>query len=348
VLSFLGGSYVTISGPAAGLAPALFAGMLALGHGNLERGYPVLLVALCITGVVKIVLARLKMARFSALFPSMIIEGMLAAIGLLIIVKQALLLLGHPYKAHEFRGFILEAPEVLPYLKTEFFGLGIASLIAAVDEIDPFHRRSCPHRTPQGMGVSHVCSSVVGGLTIIPGGVKSTAHVLGGGRTQCGQLLQRLLPAGLPARGPARHQRDSQERAGRRVDLPRLQAVQAGRLAARLPHRPRTVGDLRGHRDHHGLDGPADRHLQRHRPEADRGPDLQQPGRAEPVAGQAGARLLPQRDHRARAGGRRVPPLLDPAGAVLQPAARPEGTGERPRWRSRTWSAPPGNCAVSR
>src|SRR6201988_2091426 len=38
VLPFLGGSYVTISGPAAGLAPALFAGMVALGHVHLGRG----------------------------------------------------------------------------------------------------------------------------------------------------------------------------------------------------------------------------------------------------------------------------------------------------------------------
>src|ERR1700739_453152 len=37
VLPFLGGSYVTISGPAAGLAPALFAGMIALGHDRLGR-----------------------------------------------------------------------------------------------------------------------------------------------------------------------------------------------------------------------------------------------------------------------------------------------------------------------
>src|ERR1700693_1029646 len=38
VLPFLGGSYVTISGPAAGLAPALLAGMLTLGHGALAKG----------------------------------------------------------------------------------------------------------------------------------------------------------------------------------------------------------------------------------------------------------------------------------------------------------------------
>src|SRR5271166_3687624 len=36
VLPFLGGSYVTISGPAAGLAPALFAAMMLLGRGDRE------------------------------------------------------------------------------------------------------------------------------------------------------------------------------------------------------------------------------------------------------------------------------------------------------------------------
>src|SRR5271170_932649 len=88
VLPFLGGSYVTISGPAAGLAPALLAGMLLLGRGNKEIGYPLLLVAICLTGVVQIVLAKFKLARFAAVFPTSVVEGMLAAIGLLIIAKQ--------------------------------------------------------------------------------------------------------------------------------------------------------------------------------------------------------------------------------------------------------------------
>ena len=38
VFPFLGGAYVTISGPAAGLAPALLAGMIVLGHGDLTVG----------------------------------------------------------------------------------------------------------------------------------------------------------------------------------------------------------------------------------------------------------------------------------------------------------------------
>src|SRR5438270_9784363 len=38
ILPFLGGSFVTISGPAAGLAPALFAAMMLLGRGDLAIG----------------------------------------------------------------------------------------------------------------------------------------------------------------------------------------------------------------------------------------------------------------------------------------------------------------------
>src|SRR3954465_4874311 len=49
IYPFLGGSYVTISGPAAGLAPALLAGMTALGFGDREIGYPLLLGVICMT-----------------------------------------------------------------------------------------------------------------------------------------------------------------------------------------------------------------------------------------------------------------------------------------------------------
>ena len=59
----------------------LLAAMTLLGRGDLAVGYPLLLVAICLTGLVQVVLARLKAARFSALFPSSVVEGMLASIG---------------------------------------------------------------------------------------------------------------------------------------------------------------------------------------------------------------------------------------------------------------------------
>jgi len=53
----------------------------------------------------------------------------------------------------------------------------------AIDRIDPFHRKSQPNRVLFAMGVSNVASSLVGGLTIIPGGVKSKCNIATGGRT---------------------------------------------------------------------------------------------------------------------------------------------------------------------
>ena len=293
VLPFLGGSYVTVSGPAAGLAPVLLASMLLLGRGDLKAGYPLLLVAICFTGLVQVVLARMKLARFSALFPASVVEGMLAAIGLLIVAKQLPLLVGHRFQAHDFWPILAEAPSqflrmdpkvffvgmsclglifalaslnqrwlkaVPPQVLAAVLGLvlagilglkgdhliripdqpfkhgivlpnfrgiladsslwfaltttvvtlalidGIESLatIAAVDKIDPFRRKSDPNRTLFAMGVSNVCSSLAGGLTIIPGGVKSTACIVGGGRTQwanfynaCFLILYLLLGRGV-------------------------------------------------------------------------------------------------------------------------------------------------------
>ncbi len=284
LLPMLGGSYVTISGPAAGLAPALFAGMIMLSTAYLGKdapqaellkvGYPLVLVAICIAGALQVVLARLKVARLSAIFPSAAIEGMLAAIGLIIIVKQFPLLLGQPFESHEFWEILKETPQKLTTMNLQVFGLGLGCIvilfalaalpwklfkimpppvwafffgtmvsslflnvgsgnliqipenplqhgivlphfdrvfstpatwlplayiivvlllidgteslatIMAVDKLDPYKRRSDPDRTLQSMGGCNVASSLLGGLTIIPGIVKSTANIIGGGRTQ--------------------------------------------------------------------------------------------------------------------------------------------------------------------
>ncbi|HEX6826886.1 MAG TPA: SulP family inorganic anion transporter, partial [Nitrospiraceae bacterium] len=55
--------------------------------------------------------------------------------------------------------------------------------IQAIDKIDPFKRKSNPNVTLRAMGFSNTASSLLGGLTIIPGGLKSTVNMLAGGRT---------------------------------------------------------------------------------------------------------------------------------------------------------------------
>jgi MFS superfamily sulfate permease-like transporter len=272
IYPFLGGSYVTISGPAAGLAPVLFASMTALGAGNREIGYPLLLGVICMVGCVQVILSRLHVARFSAWFSPTVVEAMLASIGLLIIAKEVPDLVGRKFEAHDFWGIVAEAPRrfmemngsvfaiggiclgltvllsasrsrwakiVPPPLIVVVVGLclglgfqiqgkeylievpdrllegmrlpnfrglfadrtlwltiigtvvtltlidGVESLatIAGIDKIDPYKRKSSPDRTLMAMGVSNILSSVAGGLTIIPGGVKSTTCIVTGGKT---------------------------------------------------------------------------------------------------------------------------------------------------------------------
>ena len=92
----LGGSHVTVSGPAAALAPVLLWGMLLLGHGDLALGYPLVLVAIVLTGVLQLLLSALRAGQYAAMLPATVVEAMLAAIGIMIIVRQVPALLGAP------------------------------------------------------------------------------------------------------------------------------------------------------------------------------------------------------------------------------------------------------------
>ena len=230
-------------------------------------------------GCLQMVIALLKWARFAAMIPVSVVEGMLAAIGLLIMAKQLPMLFGytggdHP---HEFFEFVQDIPEFARHMTPLAFGVAAASLVLlfalgalskkvkllkivppqliavvfgvalgyfvslgnvedgkfliklpetpfhgiqapnfaallarhdlwyaailgvvtltmidgveslatamAIDRIDPFRRKSEPNRLLLAMAVCNIASSLVGGLTIIPGGVKSKVNVASGGRT---------------------------------------------------------------------------------------------------------------------------------------------------------------------
>ena len=135
IFPLIGGSYMTISGPAAGLAPALLAVMVAMGGAgdaeHLGEGYPFLLVVICMVGAIQIVLALLKLAKHAALIPVSVVEGMLASIGMLIIVKQIPMLCGYTGKvhAHEFFQFVLETPSFLQGMTVPAFAVAFCSLV---------------------------------------------------------------------------------------------------------------------------------------------------------------------------------------------------------------------------
>ena len=82
VVGALSKSHVSVSGPAAGLTAILVTAMGTLGS------YENLLLAVLIAGGIQIILGFIKAGGISNYFPSNVIEGMLAGIGITIFLKQ--------------------------------------------------------------------------------------------------------------------------------------------------------------------------------------------------------------------------------------------------------------------
>lgn len=82
VVAVASGSSLSVSGPAAGLAVIVAAGIG-------ELGLRPFLLAVVLAGALQIVMGVLRLGGIAHFFPSSVIKGMLAAIGILIVLKQA-------------------------------------------------------------------------------------------------------------------------------------------------------------------------------------------------------------------------------------------------------------------
>jgi len=92
VVSFFAGSRLTIKGPAAGLI-VIVAGSVS-GFGGGEQGWHLALGAVVVAAAIQILFGVLKLGSLADFFPGAAIHGMLAAIGLIIIIKQLPVLFG--------------------------------------------------------------------------------------------------------------------------------------------------------------------------------------------------------------------------------------------------------------
>lgn len=82
VVGILSGSELSVSGPAAGLTAIVLAAITSLGS------YENFLLAVVLAGGIQLLLGIAKAGTVSNYFPSNVIEGMLTAIGIIIILKQ--------------------------------------------------------------------------------------------------------------------------------------------------------------------------------------------------------------------------------------------------------------------
>ncbi len=89
VVGVLSGSHTSVAGPAAGLTAVVIAQIAALGS------FPTFLLAVVLAGVIQIALGVARAGFIAAFVPSGVIKGLLAAIGVILILKQLPHVVGH-------------------------------------------------------------------------------------------------------------------------------------------------------------------------------------------------------------------------------------------------------------
>lgn len=89
LVGVLSKSQTSVSGPAAALAAIVAAQMSTLGS------FAALQMAIVIAGIIQILFGVARLGSISAFIPSSVVKGLLAAIGILLILKQIPHLLGH-------------------------------------------------------------------------------------------------------------------------------------------------------------------------------------------------------------------------------------------------------------
>ena len=120
---------LSVKGPAAGLITICAAAIADLGGET--QGWPLACAAILVMGVLQMGLAWLKLGKLSAFFPHTAVQGMLAAIGLIIILKQLPVLLGDApmlYQGQAPLELLLEIPDFIAQADWAIGFIGLSGL----------------------------------------------------------------------------------------------------------------------------------------------------------------------------------------------------------------------------
>jgi carbonic anhydrase len=143
--TFIRGSHIAVNGPGNGLIVVALGAMLSFGGG--ASAFPHLLGACVVAGALQVLLGVLRMGKVGELIPTAVIQGMLVAIGLIIIGKQAYVLLGtRADPALNPLQTLLSLPSALGSLNPTIAVIGALSLLVLV--VHPRLRGKLLHFVP--------------------------------------------------------------------------------------------------------------------------------------------------------------------------------------------------------
>lgn len=132
LVSRISGSYLTINGPAAGLIVVVLTAVQALGEGDAVAGYRYTLAAIVVASVLQILMGFYKLGQLSSFFPTSVVHGMLAAIGLIIIATQTHVMLGATPEPGSLFSLITQIPHSLLSMNAEIGLISFLSLLILV------------------------------------------------------------------------------------------------------------------------------------------------------------------------------------------------------------------------
>jgi MFS superfamily sulfate permease-like transporter len=122
VVALLSGSHLSVSGPAAGLVVIVVSAIASLGS------FSAFLTAVLLSGAFQFGFGMLRAGRFAAYVPISVIKGMLAAIGILLIIKQLPLAAGLSHGAGTAAAGMVGAAQ----LATPFGNISVAAALVAL------------------------------------------------------------------------------------------------------------------------------------------------------------------------------------------------------------------------
>lgn len=129
IVSLLSGSYLTINGPAAGLIVVILTAVETLGNGDAILGYQTMLAAVVMSGILLVILGYTGAGVLGDFFPSSVIHGMMAAIGIIIISKQIHIVFGVIPNSSEPIYLFLELPKTLAQMNLPIAVIGISVFV---------------------------------------------------------------------------------------------------------------------------------------------------------------------------------------------------------------------------